>query len=139
MVQTRGPLAGFNTNLRHADRVFHVQTEDLGIEKAQIETHIFVDGGEVLASRRTSYDAGAAQSDVIRAMKSQHKASLIAVRDGEYDEPGDRDASAAERRDVVSGSVAIVGGERLNEHTMTDQEVSHEVAAALRALLRVKR
>ena len=139
MAQSRGPLAGFNTNLRHAGRVFHVQTEDLGVQKAQLETHLFVGGGEVLATRRTSYDAGADAADVIRAMKAQHKGLLIAVRDGEFDGGSGADIVSHDTPSEGPGSVALVGGERLREHAMSEAEVSDKVAAALRALLRVQR
>jgi hypothetical protein len=45
---------GFNHNISHSGRVFHVQTEDSGINNPNIVTHLFV-GGNILASRKTSY------------------------------------------------------------------------------------
>ena len=45
---------GFNHNITHAGRVFHVQTEDSGVNNPNITTHLFV-GGNILASKRTSY------------------------------------------------------------------------------------
>ncbi|MGZ3447656.1 MAG: hypothetical protein ACXU88_18380, partial [Myxococcaceae bacterium] len=47
-------VSGFNHNITHAGRVFHVQTEDSGVNNPNIITHLFV-GGNILASKKTSY------------------------------------------------------------------------------------
>jgi len=47
-------VTGFNTDVKHDGRVYHVQTEDKGLQNPIIETLIYM-GGEILAARRTSY------------------------------------------------------------------------------------
>ena len=42
------PQLGFNNNVRHKGRVFHIQTEDSGIKHPHIITHLFADGGRIL-------------------------------------------------------------------------------------------
>lgn len=83
------PLVGFNNNVRHKGKVFHIQTEDSGVKYPHVITHLFADGGRILKSVKTSYEAhlGAAnfQAVVRELMKAQHKAMFIALRAGEYD------------------------------------------------------
>jgi hypothetical protein len=89
MPKDPSPLLGYNNNIRHRNKVFHVQTEDSGVKHPHIITHLFMDGGRILKSIKTSYaqHVGAEKmSDVVRQlMKDQHKAMLIALRDGEFD------------------------------------------------------
>ena len=47
-------LSGFNTNFRHRGVLFHVQTEDSGIENPHVITHLF-HGGNILASQKREY------------------------------------------------------------------------------------
>jgi hypothetical protein len=89
MPTSLSPLLGYNTNVRHKDRVFHVQTEDSGVRYGHVTTHLFVDGGRILKSFKSSYAESVGsedQCDVVRAlMKRQHKAMLMALRDGLFD------------------------------------------------------
>jgi hypothetical protein len=86
------PLLGFNNNFKHKGQVYHIQTEDSGIKHPHIITHLFADGGRILKSVKTSYAAvlgDANMADVVRnMMKEQHKAMIIALRDGQFDPGG---------------------------------------------------
>jgi len=88
-VKAHSPLLGFNNNVKHKGRVFHIQTEDSGARHPHIITHLFADGGRILKTTKTSYaeHVGADRmADTVRAMmKEQHKAMFIALRDGEFD------------------------------------------------------
>ena len=79
---------GFNHNISHAGRVFHVQTEDSGVNNPNIITHLFV-GGNILASKKTSYAellaAENLQELVRQLMEDQHKQMLRNVVSGVYD------------------------------------------------------
>lgn len=83
------PLLGYNNNVRHKGRVFHIQTEDSGAKYGHIITHLFMDGGRILKSVKTSYAeyiGNDRMSDIVREMmKQQHKAMFIALRDGKFD------------------------------------------------------
>lgn len=89
MVKAPSPLLGFNNNVRHKGRVFHIQTEDSGIRHPHIITHLFADGGRILKSIKTSYDEHLGRpgmAETVRGMmQEQHKAMFIALRDGQYD------------------------------------------------------
>jgi hypothetical protein len=84
------PLLGYNTNVRHAGKLYHIQTEDSGVRHPHIITHLFADGGRIIASSKTKYDehVGAADyRDIVKGlMRAQHKAMFIALRDGVHDE-----------------------------------------------------
>lgn len=96
MPKIQSPLLGYNNNVRHKNRVFHIQTEDSGVKHPHVITHLFMDGGRILKSVKTSYadhvgDDGL-QDTVRQMMKEQHKAMFIALRDGQFDhifEPGE--------------------------------------------------
>lgn len=115
MAASPSPLVGYNTNVRHKGKLYHIQTEDSGVKRPHVITQLFADGGRILASEKTSYEehVGAENlSDVVkRLMQEQHKRVFIGLRDGVYDES---DASASDA-DVDAASSAEVTTEVL-EH-----------------------
>jgi hypothetical protein len=89
MSKAPSPLLGYNNNVRHKNRVFHIQTEDSGIKHPHVITHLFMDGGRILKSVKTSYADHVGKDklgDIVRQMmKDQHKAMFRALRDGDLD------------------------------------------------------
>jgi hypothetical protein len=85
----QSPLLGFNNNVKHRGRLFHIQTEDSGVRHPHVITHLFMDGGRILKTVKTSYvqHVGSDRlSEVVRdLMKEQHKMMFIALRDGQFD------------------------------------------------------
>ena len=83
------PLLGFNNNVRHRGRIFHIQTEDSGVKFPRIVTHLFADGGRIVKTTRTDYSEHLDKTDmatVVRGMmKEQHKAMFAALRAGDMD------------------------------------------------------
>jgi hypothetical protein len=102
MTKAPSPLLGYNNNVRHKNRVFHIQTEDSGIKHPHIITHLFMDGGRILKSVKTSYAEHVGKDklgDVVRQMmKEQHKAMFRALRDGEFDAVVDEAIAAGGRK-----------------------------------------
>jgi hypothetical protein len=88
-IKVPSPLLGYNNNVRHKGKVFHIQTEDSGVKYGHIITHLFMDGGRILKSVKTSYTeyiGNERMGDIVREMmKQQHKAMFIALRDGKFD------------------------------------------------------
>lgn len=86
----RAPLLGYNTNVRHKGKLYHIQTEDSGQSHPHVMTHLFADGGRIVASRKTAYGEHIGADDlaatVKKLMQGQHKAMFIGLRDGEYDD-----------------------------------------------------
>ena len=81
-------VVGFNPNIKHKGKMYHIQTEDSGLDNPHIITHLFV-GGNILASKKTSYaDIVAAENlaQVVRElMEEQHKEMLRNLINGVYD------------------------------------------------------
>jgi hypothetical protein len=81
-------VTGFNHNIKYKGKVYHVQTEDSGVNNPHIITHLFV-GGNILASKKTSYaDILNAENlaDIVRElMEEQHKEMLRNLINGVYD------------------------------------------------------
>ena len=112
MAKFQSPLLGYNNNVRHKNRVFHIQTEDSGVNHPHIITHLFMDGGRILKSVKTSYaeHVGAAgMQEIVRGlMKEQHKAIFIALRDGQFDALVDGGKSGSVRPPAAPVVVAPV-------------------------------
>jgi hypothetical protein len=88
-VEAKKMVVGFNHNIKHKGKMYHIQTEDSGLENPHIITHLFV-GGNILASKKTSYaDIIAAENlaQVVRElMEEQHKEMLRNLINGVYDD-----------------------------------------------------
>lgn len=81
-------VTGFNHNIKHNGKIYHVQTEDSGVNNPHIITHLFV-GGNILASKKSSYaDIRGAENlaEIVREMmEEQHKEMLRNLIRGVYD------------------------------------------------------
>jgi hypothetical protein len=75
VAKKRSPLLGYNHNVRHHGRVFHVQTEDSGVDHPRVFTHLF-HGGVIVATKKVEYDPEADDDVVKGLMQAQHKAQL---------------------------------------------------------------
>ncbi len=82
-------IPGYNHNIRYKNQIFHIQTEDSGVDNPHIITLLY-QGGNILARKKTSY------ADIVRnenvedvvkeLMQDQHKGMLRNLRDGDYDD-----------------------------------------------------
>ena len=124
MSKAPSPLLGYNNNVRHKNRVFHIQTEDSGIKHPHVITHLFMDGGRILKSVKTSYAEHVGNDklgDVVRQMmKDQHKAMFKALRDGEFDKLVD-DALAGRRPSLMPPAAPRVEAPRAPALTLSDE------------------
>lgn len=81
-------LTGYNTDIEFEGSVYHVQTEDKGVENGLMETLVY-SAGEILYSRRTSYtaiiDEGGDMDAVAEMMERQHRTIVEAIRRGLLD------------------------------------------------------
>jgi hypothetical protein len=82
-------IPGYNHNVKYKDRVFHVQTEDSGVDNPHIITHLFV-GGNIIESRKTSYADIVANENLkemlVELMQDQHKGMLKDLISGRIDD-----------------------------------------------------
>ena len=110
MAKAQSPLLGYNTNIRHKGKVFHIQTEDSGILKPHVMTHLFADGGRILKSQKTSYahllETEDLSTQVKKLMQDQHKGMFLALREGQFDEVAGVNATPPRATDLVEAEVA---------------------------------
>lgn len=82
-------IPGYNHNVKYRDNVYHVQTEDSGVDNPHIITHLYV-GGNIIESRKTSYAdivGSAGLNDMlVDLMQDQHKAMLKDLIGGRLDQ-----------------------------------------------------
>ncbi len=108
-------VVGYNHNIKYKGEIFHVQTEDSGINNPHIITLLYR-GGNIIASKKTSY-ADIVKMDnlnqiVEELMKEQHKDMLRRLKNGEFDprlglgEEGVSEPPAPEAAEAVPEPVA---------------------------------
>lgn len=82
-------ITGFNTDIEHGGVVYHVQTEDKGLDSPIILSLVYA-GGTILASKRSPYQDLIAQgfSDELLAerLKRQHRLICAAIHSGRIDD-----------------------------------------------------
>ena len=132
MAASPSPLVGYNTNVRHKGKLYHIQTEDSGVKRPHVITQLFADGGRILASEKTSYEehlnADNLSTVVKKLMQEQHKRVFIALRDGVYDEdapaqPTDDAAPDLASPSEVSTEVLEHAAARLVEGSPTYEQI----------------
>lgn len=81
-------VTGFNTDVEHEGRVYHVQTEDKGVDNPIIETLVYR-GGEILAAVRSSYadlkPGGFDGAAIASRIEAQHNQIILDVRGGKFE------------------------------------------------------
>ena len=83
-------ITGFNTDIEHDGVVYHVQTEDKGLETPLILSLVYV-GGAILAAKRSRYEdlieAGGFTEDVLtKRLKRQHQLICAAINAGRIED-----------------------------------------------------
>lgn len=81
-------IFGFNTDIKHEDTVYHVQSEARESEQL-LQTQVFV-RGRCIGKRAVSYSAAAAGGDGSdqhkeKMLREQHRQVLEAIREGKLD------------------------------------------------------
>lgn len=82
-------ITGFNTDIEHDGVIYHVQTEDKGLDTPIILSLVYA-GGTILASKRAPYQDLIAEgfSDEVLAerLKRQHRLICAAIHSGRIDD-----------------------------------------------------
>ncbi|HEV7683192.1 MAG TPA: hypothetical protein VGO68_13765 [Pyrinomonadaceae bacterium] len=78
-------ITGFNTDIEHDGVVYHVQTEDKGLESPLILSLVYV-GGAILAAKRSRYEdlieSGFNEEVLTKRLKRQHQLICAAINAG---------------------------------------------------------
>jgi hypothetical protein len=117
-------ITGFNTDIEHDGVVYHVQTEDKGLDSPIILSLVYV-GGTILASKRSRYEdliaSGFSDEVLAERLKRQHRLICAAINSGRIDDlkkmsgrPKDAPQKAVETEEVVA-EVATESGSTVEE------------------------
>jgi hypothetical protein len=129
-------ITGFNTDIKHNDKVYHIQTEDKGLQNPYIESLVYV-GGEILASKKTSYadqaKTGVDEKWIGGLMEQQHRTMIAAIKRGRFDQPADATkagSTAVPGATVAGDSVATPSiASTINEEKTLDQVIIDYLAS----------
>lgn len=82
-------ITGYNTDVEHGGVVYHVQTEDKGLESPIVLSLVY-SGGAILAAKRSSYAdliaTGFQEGALAERLKRQHRLICAAIHAGRVDE-----------------------------------------------------
>ncbi|HLN99981.1 MAG TPA: hypothetical protein VK208_16100 [Pyrinomonadaceae bacterium] len=82
-------ITGFNTDIEYGGVVYHVQTEDKGLDSPLILSLVYA-GGAILASKRSRYEdlieAGFSEEILTERLKRQHRLICAAINAGRLEE-----------------------------------------------------
>jgi hypothetical protein len=116
-------ITGFNTDIEHDGVVYHVQTEDKGLDSPIILSLVYV-GGTILASKRSPYadliEQGFSDEVLAERLKRQHKLICAAINSGRINDLKKMSGRVKEAPEKVAEQPMIVA----------DTDVSEEVEAA---------
>jgi hypothetical protein len=130
-------ITGFNTDIKHNEKVYHVQTEDKGMANPYIESLVYV-GGEILASKKTSYaeqlKGGVDEKWILGLMEQQHRTMIAAIKRGRFDAPADTTKAGipspgATLAQTASSSIATPSASAINDEKTLDQVVIDYLAS----------
>jgi hypothetical protein len=116
-------ITGFNTDIEHDGTVYHVQTEDKGLDSPLILSLVYV-GGAILASKRAPYDdlisKGFDEKELAERLNRQHKLICAAIRAGRID-----DLKRMSQRDVSTPAAVAPATEKGSKKSAPPPPVIH--------------
>ena len=100
-------ITGFNTDIEHGGVVYHVQTEDKGMDTPLILSLVYA-GGAILASKRSRYEdliaSGFSDEALSERLSRQHRLICAAIHAGRLEDLKRMSAASADaRRPVAAG------------------------------------
>ena len=115
-------ITGFNTDIEHDGVVYHVQTEDKGLDSPIILSLVY-SGGTILASKRSPYEdliaEGFSDEALAERLKRQHRLICAAIHSGRIDD-----------LKKMSGRGKVASGKQQVEETVAEEEEGIEVETA---------
>lgn len=129
-------VTGFNTDVEYDGVVYHVQTEDKGLQTPFILSLVYT-GGAILAAKRSPYDdliaGGFDESVLAKRLSRQHKLICAAVHAGRIEDLkrlGERDAAEkTTRRQEAAALVPLASSSEADETSTAASAIFLETAA----------
>jgi hypothetical protein len=115
-------LVGYNTNVSYKGTIYHIQTEDSGVNNPVILTLLYSEGA-ILASKKTSYahilEAPDSKEKIEKLMKAQHKVMIKELLSGKY-------TGGATKEEVQGENVEHPKAEQTTEEQTTKEQVAKD-------------
>jgi hypothetical protein len=127
-------ITGFNTDIEHDGVVYHVQTEDKGLDSPLILSLVY-SGGAILASKRSRYEdliaAGFNEEVLAERLKRQHRLICAAINAGRLEDL--KRMGAKTPSEIVETAPAVVDASDNVEVNVVEATVAveHEIAPPL--------
>jgi hypothetical protein len=131
-------ITGFNTDIEHNGVVYHVQTEDKGLESPLILSLVY-SGGAILASKRSPYEdliaSGFDEAALAQRLKRQHRLICAAINAGRIDELKRMGEQAEESAPPVSSpeTKVVDGAAALETQVAAEQSTAESTVGAIPA------
>ena len=81
-------IVGFNTDIKHRGRTYHVQTEDHGLKNPLVESLVYLSGGRIIDKHQSRYeemiDGGVDEARVVQLMENQHRRVIQLIKSDHY-------------------------------------------------------
>jgi len=81
-------MSGYNTEIKHKEKLFHVQTQDKGRGANYIESTIYR-SGRVLTSKKNFYTSFLGSKNlgekIRQLIKEQHNSLIKEIKEGKFD------------------------------------------------------
>ena len=125
-------ITGYNTDVEHGGVVYHVQTEDKGIENPIVMSLVYA-GGAILAARRSSYadliTTGFEEAALAERLRRQHRLICAAIHAGRIDElrqlsKPQTDRRVAEPTTAANKPESVPSDSLAAEPTKTETEIT---------------
>jgi hypothetical protein len=107
-------ITGFNTDIEHDGVVYHVQTEDKGLDSPIILSLVYT-GGTILASKRSPYEdliaSGFSDEVLAERLKRQHRLICAAIHSGRINDlkrMSGRKKEAAAQEEILTDALEEV-------------------------------
>lgn len=111
-------ITGYNTDVEHNGVIYHVQTEDKGVQTPEIVSLVFV-GGAILARKQSEYHdlvmSGFDEDVLAKRLQRQHKLICAAVHAGRIEDlkrMSERESGQAPGRDSGAQPTAASESDR---------------------------
>ena len=115
-------ITGFNTDIEHDGVIYHVQTEDKGLDSPIILSLVYA-GGTILASKRSPYQdliaEGFSDEALAERLKRQHRLICAAIHSGRIDD-----------LKKMSGRAKFAPSKHEDVEITTTEEESEQIEAA---------
>lgn len=121
-------ITGFNTDIEHDGVVYHVQTEDKGLDSPIILSLVY-SGGTILASKRSPYEdliaQGFSDEALAERLKRQHRLICAAIHSGRINDL--KKMSGGRAKVAPAAPASVVAAEPVETVDVIEEEVE-EVA-----------